>query len=49
MVLFGNKKHSLIKLSALNGLSDEFNKLSADNKKLTLRLLAGSGCDSILD
>ena len=36
-------------VKCLKWIKDEFNKLSADNKKLTLRLLAGSGCDSILD
>ena len=36
-------------VKCLKWIKDEFNKLSADNKKLTLRLLAGSGCESILD
>jgi hypothetical protein len=36
-------------VKCLKWIKDEFNKLSTDNKKLTLRLLAGSGCESILD
>ena len=36
-------------VKCLNWLKDEFNKLSTDNKKFTLHLLAGSGCESILD
>ena len=36
-------------VKCLKWIKDEFNKLSPDNKKLTLRLLAGSGCESILD
>jgi hypothetical protein len=36
-------------VKCLKWIKDEFNKLSADNKKHTLRLLAGSGCESILD
>ena len=36
-------------VKCLKWIKDEFNKLSTDNKKLTLRLLAGSGCESILN
>ena len=36
-------------VKCLKWIKDEFNILSTDNKKLTLRLLAGSGCESILD
>ena len=33
----------------LNWIKDEFNKLSADDKKTTLNLISGSGCEKILD
>ena len=32
-----------------NWIKDEFNKLSANDKKTTLDLIGGSGCEDILD
>ena len=36
-------------VKCLNWIKDEFNKLSADDKKTTLNLIDGSGCERILD
>ena len=36
-------------VKCLNWIKDEFNKLSADDKKTTLNLISGSGCEKILD
>ena len=36
-------------VKCLNWIKDEFNKLSANDKKTTLDLIGGSGCEDILD
>ena len=36
-------------VKCLNWIKDEFNKLSLDDKKITLNLISGSGCEKILD
>ena len=36
-------------VKCLNWIKDEFNKLSPDDKKITLNLISGSGCEKILD
>ena len=36
-------------VKCLNWIKDEFNKLSANDKKTTLDLISGSGCEDILD
>ena len=36
-------------VKCLNWIKDEFNKLSANDKKITLDLIGGSGCEDILD
>ena len=36
-------------VKCLNWIKDEFNKLSPDDKKITLNLINGSGCEKILD
>ena len=35
-------------VKCLNWIKDEFNKLSSDDKKTTLNLISGSGCEDIL-